>query len=202
MRPNGQVERPRRSAGLATRAHNPFQRRRRPTTCASRPVPTLVRGRPHKPTVRARNLQRKPKLADATNPDRPAEAQPRQSAATSASLACWPHGPPARAQTEALTEGSWPSRAESGSLPTGGFLLRPLTVKLNGRAEAPDWRRGRTISSSARGAQPPAHHGPFQRWLEDAPTSLLCARGIFSANRSWLLQRCNEPRKPTAGIPP
>ena len=43
-----------------------------------------------------------------------------------------------------------------------------LTVKLNGRAEAPDWRRGRTISSSARGAQPPAHHGPFQRWLEDA----------------------------------
>src|SRR5207302_9240894 len=47
------------------------------------------------------------------------------------------------------------------------FLSR-LTVKLNGRAEAPDWRRGRTISSSARGAQPPAHHGPFQRWLEDA----------------------------------
>src|SRR6059058_6683846 len=75
-----------------------------------------------------------------------------------------------------------------------------LTVKLDGRAEAPDSRRGRTLSSSARGAQPPAHHGPFQRWLEDAPTSLLCARGIFSANRSWLLQRCNEPRKPTAGI--
>jgi hypothetical protein len=46
--------------------------------------------------------------------------------------------------------------------------MRPLTVKLNGRAEAPDWRRGRTISSRARGAQPPAHHGPFQRWLEDA----------------------------------
>src|SRR5207302_9298424 len=64
-----------------------------------------------------------------------------------------------------------------------------LTVKLNGRAEAPDWRRGRTISSSARGAQPPAHHGPFQRWLEDAPTSLLCARGFFSANRNWPTQR-------------
>src|SRR5205823_2319091 len=60
-----------------------------------------------------------------------------------------------------------------GSLPLSLSLhrrirLRPLTVKLNGRAEAPDWRRGRTISSSARGAQPPAHHGPFQRWLEDA----------------------------------
>src|SRR5437016_9828228 len=47
-------------------------------------------------------------------------------------------------------------------------FCRPLTVKLNGRAEAPDSRRGRTLSSSARRAQPPAHHGPFQRWLEDA----------------------------------
>src|SRR6059058_5699619 len=64
-----------------------------------------------------------------------------------------------------------------------------LTVKLDGRAEAPDSRRGRTLSSSARGAQPPAHHGPFQRWLEDAPTSLLCARGIFSANQNWPTQR-------------
>jgi len=41
-------------------------------------------------------------------------------------------------------------------------------VKLNGRAEAPDGRRGRTLSSSARGAQPPTHHGPCQRLLEDA----------------------------------
>src|SRR5437762_959543 len=65
--PNGEVERPRRSAGFATRAHTVFQRPPRPTTCASRPVPTLVRGRPHQPTVRARNLQRKPKLAVATN---------------------------------------------------------------------------------------------------------------------------------------
>src|SRR6266480_1068276 len=68
MTPNGEVERPRRSAGLATRAHNLFQRPRRPTTHASRPVPTLVRGRPHQPTVRARNLRRKPKLADAITP--------------------------------------------------------------------------------------------------------------------------------------
>src|SRR5207253_2908462 len=76
-----------------------------------------------------------------------------------------------------------------GDCLVGRHFLGPLTVKLNGRAEAPDWRRGRTISSSARGAQPPAHHGPFQRWLEDAPTSLLCARGIFSANRNWPTQR-------------
>src|SRR6267154_243604 len=67
----------------------------------------------NKPTVRARHLQRKPKLTDATNPDRPAEAEPRQSAATGAGLACWPHGLPDRAQAEALSEGSWPSRVES-----------------------------------------------------------------------------------------
>src|SRR5947208_5482500 len=110
---NGEVERPRRSAGLAPRAHNLFQRPRCPTTCASRPVPTLVRGRPHQPTVRARNLQRKPKLTDATNPDRPAEAQPRQSAATGAGFAWWPLRLPARAQAEAFSEGSWPLRVES-----------------------------------------------------------------------------------------
>src|SRR5437588_6140266 len=41
-----------------------------------------------------------------------------------------------------------------------------LTVKLRGRAPEPDQRRGRTISSSARGARPQAHHGPLQRLLE------------------------------------
>src|SRR5207245_8491922 len=43
-----------------------------------------------------------------------------------------------------------------------------LTVKLRGRAPRPAKRRGRTISSSARGAQPQAPHGPLQRLLEDA----------------------------------
>src|SRR5712671_604449 len=43
-----------------------------------------------------------------------------------------------------------------------------LTVKLSGRAEAPDGRRGRTLSSRARGAQPPTHHGPLQRLLGGA----------------------------------
>ena len=41
---------------------------------------------------------------------------------------------------------------------------RPLTVKLRGRTEAPDWSRGRTISSRARGdATEP--HGTLQRLL-------------------------------------
>jgi hypothetical protein len=44
---NGEIERPRRSAGSATRAHTVFPRPRRPTTHASRPVPMIVRGRPH-----------------------------------------------------------------------------------------------------------------------------------------------------------
>ena len=42
---------------------------------------------------------------------------------------------------------------------------RHLTVKLSGRPEAPDQRRGRTLSPSARGAQPQAGHGS-QRLLD------------------------------------
>ena len=41
----------------------------------------------------------------------------------------------------------------------------PLTVKLRGRAPTSDRRRGRTLSSGARGAQPLVHHGPLQRLL-------------------------------------
>jgi hypothetical protein len=43
----------------------------------------------------------------------------------------------------------------------------PLTVKLRGRAAAPDERRGRTLSTCARGAKPLTPHGPLQRLLED-----------------------------------
>src|SRR5947208_2308210 len=41
----------------------------------------------------------------------------------------------------------------------------PLTVKLRGRTTTPDERRGRTLSPSARGAEPPTPHGPLQRLL-------------------------------------
>src|SRR5205814_6603615 len=41
-----------------------------------------------------------------------------------------------------------------------------LTVKLRGRATTPDERRGRTLSSSARGASPLTPHGPLERLLE------------------------------------
>jgi len=36
-------------------------------------------------------------------------------------------------------------------------------VKLTGRPDAPDERRGRTLPPCARGAQPQAPHGPLQR---------------------------------------
>jgi hypothetical protein len=43
--------------------------------------------------------------------------------------------------------------------------MRALTVKLRGRPEAPIKRRGRTLSSCARGADTQAVHGPLQRLL-------------------------------------
>jgi len=58
------------------------------------------------------------------------------------------------------------------SSPCGG-----LTVKLRGRAEAPDWRRGRTLSPGARGAKPLAHHGPLQRLLGVAKVIIACGHG-------------------------
>src|SRR5436853_1471870 len=44
-----------------------------------------------------------------------------------------------------------------------------LTVKLRGRTEAPDMRRGRILFSGARGAKPQARHGPLERVLEGLP---------------------------------
>jgi hypothetical protein len=40
----------------------------------------------------------------------------------------------------------------------------------------PSRRRGRTISPSARGAKPKAHHGPLERLLEVTLTDHDCAR--------------------------
>jgi hypothetical protein len=84
-----------------------------------------------------------------------------------------------------------------------------LTVKLSGRARAPDWSRGRTLSSRARGDTADCH-SPLQRWLEDAlieatvrARNLRCKRelpkatnpatlsaGTAATNRSYRRQRC------------
>ena len=58
--------------------------------------------------------------------------------------------------------------ALASSSPCGG-----LTVKLRGRPEAPLKRRGRTLSSRARG-DTTAPHGPLQRLLDGA-TFPLCS---------------------------
>jgi hypothetical protein len=46
-----------------------------------------------------------------------------------------------------------------------------LTVKLRGRTEAPDWSRGRTLSSSTRGDTIELHD-PLQRLLRGPPCEL------------------------------
>jgi len=51
------------------------------------------------------------------------------------------------------------------SLPIRLIAIGGLTVKLSGRPGAPDQRRGRTLSSGARGAKPLTPHGPLQRLL-------------------------------------
>src|SRR6266513_2689326 len=48
-----------------------------------------------------------------------------------------------------------------------------LTVKLKGRTTTSDRRRGRTLSPSTRGAQPPTLHGPLQRLLERSATRVI-----------------------------
>src|ERR1700719_3216373 len=45
------------------------------------------------------------------------------------------------------------------------FSAPSKTVKLRGRTTTPDERRGRTPFLSARGVEPAAVHGPFQRLL-------------------------------------
>jgi len=58
-------------------------------------------------------------------------------------------------------------------------LLRPLTVKLNGRPEA---QRARQSDSTLKAHQAPSHaefHGPFQRLLERTHLAY-CARAAFS----------------------
>ncbi len=51
------------------------------------------------------------------------------------------------------------------NVPTEQESSRRLTVKLTGRAQALDWRPVRTLSSRARGAEPPTLHGPLQLLL-------------------------------------
>ena len=57
------------------------------------------------------------------------------------------------------------------------FHACALTVKLRGRTTTPDKRRGRTISSGARGAKLTTPHGPLQRLLERRRLNCVYRRG-------------------------
>ena len=76
----------------------------------------------------------------------------------------------ATAPTAAETKGSSKSGDREGRRAHVQHVSRtvPLTVKLSGRAEAPDWSRGRTLSFRAHGDTDELH-GPLQRWLGAGP---------------------------------
>jgi hypothetical protein len=57
---------------------------------------------------------------------------------------------------------------------------------LNSRRKRPIKRRGRTLSSSARGAQPHASHGPLERLLERTHRLPLCAPRAGAASQTQL----------------
>jgi len=52
-------------------------------------------------------------------------------------------------------------------------------MRLSSRTTRPDRRRGRVLSPSARGAQPPTYHGPLQPMVIRRPTQTPALRGNF-----------------------
>jgi hypothetical protein len=174
MTSNGEVERPRRSACLATRAHNLFPRPRRPTTCASRTVPTLVRGRPHR-NYCARAESSAQTGAARGNEPRDAKRSHSRDRRSHRRQRCWwlPHLP-ARAQAEASGEGSWPRIFKSRSR-----TMRILGASSNGEVEGPHrsalWApRAHTESSRPRRettdvSRPPRTIVRRRFWHEDSP---------------------------------
>jgi len=71
-----------------------------------------------------------------------------------------------RAPALPLIEGSWRWLFNLTAASPSGFLVRPLTVKLRGRTEAPALGAEGAQFLSARGAKPQAPHGPLQRLLD------------------------------------
>jgi hypothetical protein len=76
---------------------------------------------------------------------------------------------------------------------------RLLTVKLRGRTTTPAGRRGRTLSSSARGAKQEAHHGPLQRLLEAMTRPLATASQGRTTSAQAGAQLTRRQREITSG---
>ena len=66
-------------------------------------------------------------------------------------------------------------------------------MELSGRAEAPDWSRGRTLPFRAHGETTDSH-GPLQRLLEVTLTDHHCARAVQApqANEGFPVKRAPE----------
>jgi len=132
-------------------------RRRRPATGASRPAPTIVRGRPHRSycarTAAAMQRTTARRRHHHRTPDCPCARLPQAKGL--------------RLQLPALHD----SQDES--------WMRTLTVKLRGRTGAPAIGAEGAQSLSARGDNPEALHGPLQRLLEVT----LPPRRFISVNR-------------------
>src|SRR5712671_6627164 len=63
---------------------------------------------------------------------------------------------------------------------------RRLTVKLRGRPTTPDKRRGRTLSSRARGAKQTTPHGPLQRLLgAHSSDAVIITAAVQGVAYSW-----------------
>jgi hypothetical protein len=78
---------------------------------------------------------------------------------------------------------------------------RQLTVKLRGRPEAPARRRGRTLSSSARGAKQQAPHGPLQRLLDGDAAAEAYFHSIRNATQTPTPTTVQTIRSGTVRIP-
>ena len=151
--------------------HGPLQRLLEDaTTSVLCPGATVLR-KPKRPrevnkaTVRARSPQRRPELPTDRKPPTSTEAAAVTERRHKRQNHC--RAAPARARTSEHVDRSVFGlySADRCSSLRNEILLRPLTVKLRGRAEAPDDAEGAQFLS-ARGAKPQAHHGPLQRLLE------------------------------------
>jgi hypothetical protein len=190
MASNGEAERPRAGARLEPRAHTSFGRPRRHYR-ASRPAPAIVRGTAtaakrshpvhlvllHRAHARSSDIERSEPMneaADAECSHGRSGATPAPAATTGTVITPTAH--------EAVQLGRRSSRANrrgnEGIFQQEKMRRRqipqlsrtvPLTVKLRGRAPAPGWSRGCTLSSSTRGDTTDSH-GTLQRLLCGART--------------------------------
>jgi len=193
MTANEEVEGPRSSARMEPRAHTVFQRPRRHYRL-SRPLPTIVRQQPcAKPLRRHLDPRLSRSFQYTSGPVSKLRGQSTANARMIDVPTLWPHMIGMLPVTKWPVPHATPTAPKLSAAATTvnntnsnaqiSHLLRALlcvcvrcstgcclTNKLRGRTTAPDKRRGRTLSTGARG-DTTAFHGPFQRLLESPSCS-------------------------------